>query len=172
MAGERIIVKFSSPEESARWEIINDGVMGGLSRSKMEITGNKTAIFQGEVSLENGGGFASVRTFPQDFHLEGYTGLMLIVKGDGKTYRFRLRTDDTHEGIAYQAGFDTVPGEWITLYLPFDEFMPFFRGRVVEEAPYLDMSRIRRIGFMIAEGQEGPFRLEIKEIAAYGEEYS
>lgn len=172
MAGEKIILRFSSPDEADRWEIINDGVMGGLSRSRMDITGNKTALFQGEVSLENNGGFASVRTLPRDFNLEGYTGLMLVFRGDGKTYRLRLRTDDTHEGIAYQSGFETVQGKWVTLYLPFDEFIPFFRGHTVEEAPPLDLSLVRRIGFMIAEGQEGPFRLEIKEIGIYGEEDS
>jgi monofunctional biosynthetic peptidoglycan transglycosylase len=92
---------------------------------------------------------------------------MVRVKGDGKDYRLRLRTDDTYEGTAYQANFSTEKDEWITVRLPFDEFIPVFRGRVVNDAPQLDLRSIRRMGFMIADKQEGPFRLEIEKVTAY-----
>jgi monofunctional biosynthetic peptidoglycan transglycosylase len=163
----KLILDFILPEEEKRWEIMTDVVMGGISQTQMFITPNKTAIFYGEVSLENYGGFASIRTRPQEYQLDGYAGLSLRVKGDGKKYRFRLRTDDEFEGIAYQAGFATQPGKWITVNLPFTEFIPVFRGRVVPEAPKLEAGHIRRIGFMIADKQAGPFTLEIDWIKAY-----
>lgn len=168
----KLILDFSLAGEEERWEIMTDEVMGGVSQSQMLITSSKTAIFHGEVSLENYGGFASIRTRPQEYQLDGYAGLSLRVKGDGKKYRLRLRTDEAFEGIAYQAGFTTQSEKWITVYLPFNEFIPVFRGRAVPEAPKLEAGHIRRIGFMIADKQAGPFTLEIEWVKAYTENNS
>jgi len=165
----KLIFDFSLPSEEKKWEIITDEVMGGISQSQMFITSNKTAIFRGEVSLENYGGFASIRTQTQDYQLDGYAGLSLRVKGDVKEYRLRLRTDDEFEGIAYQASFTTQSEKWIIVHLPFTEFIPVFRGRLVSEAPKLKAGHIRRIGFMIADKQSGPFTLEIDWVKAYTE---
>ncbi len=167
MLNEKLLIDFNLPEQETRWEIVNDGVMGGLSQSRMIITPDKTAIFQGDLSLENYGGFASVRTQPGDFNLDGYLGLVLYVRGDGKRYRLRLRTDDRHDGIAYQAIFTTEPEKWIVVRLPLKTFTPIFRGRVVPDAPPLKPESIRRIGFMIADKQEGRFRLEIAWVKAF-----
>jgi monofunctional biosynthetic peptidoglycan transglycosylase len=141
--------------------------MGGLSRSRLEITPDHTAIFRGEVSLENYGGFASIRTYPEDFNLDGYEGIVLRVRGDGKRYRLRLKTDDLYEGVSYQAGFETRPGQWRVVALPFRDFIPVHRGRVVPDAPPLRQGGIRRIGLMIADRQQGPFSLEMEWIGAF-----
>ncbi len=164
---EKKIVDFSSPDEKERWEIINDTVMGGVSESRISITDNKTALFQGVLSLENSGGFSSMRTHGGGFDLSGYKGLMVRAKGDGKDYRLRARMDSSYEGIAYQAHFSAEQDTWITARLPFDAFRPVFRGRIVEDAPQLDLSGIQSIGFMIADKQAGPFRLEIEWVKAY-----
>jgi monofunctional biosynthetic peptidoglycan transglycosylase len=164
---EKIIVDFSSPDEQDAWEIVNDAVMGGVSSSRISIIGNTAALFQGVVSLENYGGFASMRSRPREFELSGCKGLLVRVNGDGKSYRLRLRTDNSHEGIAYQAHFSTEQNKWITVRLAFDAFIPVFRGRVIDDAPRLEINGIQRIGFMIADKQAGPFRLEIEWIKSY-----
>ena len=164
---EKMIIDFSSPDEQERWEIINDAVMGGVSESRISIIDNKAALFQGNVSLENYGGFASMRSRPREFELAGSKGLIIRVNGDGKDYRLRLRTDNTYEGIAYQTHFSTEQDRWITARLSFEAFTPVFRGMVVNDAPPLDITAIRRIGFMIADKQAGPFRLEIEWVKAY-----
>ncbi|MDH4232654.1 MAG: CIA30 family protein [Nitrospirota bacterium] len=163
---KKLIIDFKDPVENGQWERVNDAVMGGISESRLLIQGG-TALFEGEVSLENYGGFASIRSLPRDFGLEGYDGLIARVRGDGKSYRLRLRTDDEYEGIAYQGVFETKPGEWLSVQLPFSGFVPVFRGRVVPGAPALSPGRIRRVGFMIADRQEGLFRLEIEGVEAY-----
>ena len=162
-----MIIDFSSPDEQERWEIINDAVMGGVSESRISIIDNKAALFQGNVSLENYGGFASMRSRPREFKLAGSKGLIIRVNGDGKDYRLRLRTDNTYEGIAYQTHFSTEQDRWITARLSFEAFTPVFRGMVVNDAPPLDITAIRRIGFMIADKQSGPFRLEVEWVKAY-----
>jgi len=170
MTKQKQIIDFSLPNEGKQWEAITDRVMGGVSQGQMVITSDKTAIFRGVLSLENYGGFASVRTHPQNYQLDGYEGLSLRVKGDGKRYRIRLKTDDHFDSIAYQAGFTTKPEEWIVIQVPFNEFIPVFRGQVISNAPKLELGGIRRIGFMIADKQEGPFRLEIDWVKAYSED--
>ncbi len=164
---EKTIIDFSSPDEQNRWEIINDAVMGGVSDSRISVIDNKAALFQGVVSLEHYGGFASMRTLPREFDLDGYMGLIIRVKGDGKDYRLRLRPDTSYEGIAYQAHFSTEQDKWTTARLSFEAFTPVFRGRVINDAPPLDITAVRRIGFMIADKQEGPFLLEIEWVKAY-----
>lgn len=164
---EKTILDFSSPDAKQQWETVDDGVMGGLSSVRMLFTHDKTCRFEGDVSLENRGGFASIRTRPRAFNLAGHAGLMIRFKGDGKDYRIRLRTDDVHEGTAYQAQFSTKWDEWMLVRLPFEAFIPVFRGQVVRDAPPLDISSVRRIGFMIADKQPGPFRLEIAWVKAF-----
>jgi monofunctional biosynthetic peptidoglycan transglycosylase len=168
-AAKKTLIDFSKPDEKENWRIVNDVVMGGVSQSEIIITNESTAIFRGDLSLENNGGFASVRTNPMDYQLDGYTNITAHVRGDGRTYQLRLRTDDGFEGISYQSEFETAEGEWIIVELPFSEFMATFHGRRVPDAPVLDPGNIRQIGFLIADKKEGFFRLEIDWIGAYME---
>ena len=43
------------------WNIVNDDVMGGISTSYLSVSDEKNLIFNGNLSLENNGGFASSR---------------------------------------------------------------------------------------------------------------
>ena len=162
----RIILSFAADEVS-QWVKVNDSVMGGISQSEIRFTAENTALFEGTVSLENYGGFASVRTHPRPHQLGGYDGLTLRVRGDGKRYKLRLRTIASFDGIAYQSDFDTQPGVWITLQVPFAAFVPVYRGRTLADVPALNPAEIQQIGFLIADKQQGLFRLEIDWIKAY-----
>lgn len=164
---ETLILSFDTADEAKRWAKVNDGVMGGLSDSELVFTPNGTALFQGNVSLKNYGGFASVRTVPFPYQLGGYEGVALRVRGDGHRYRLRFHTDPGYDGIAYQASFDTLPDEGRVVRVRFADCTPTFRGRQVPSAPPLDSRLIQQIGFMIADNQEGPFRLEIDWVLPY-----
>ena len=166
---EKMIYDFDNRDQVQNWLIVNDGVMGGVSQSEMILTPAGTAIFRGSVSLDNNGGFASVRTYPTAYQLAGYDGLSLRIKGDGQPYKLRLRTDNSLDGIAYQATFQTQPDTWLDIRVPFAEFVPVYRGFIVSDAPKLDPVRIAQIGFMISNKQAGPFELEIDWIKAYQE---
>lgn len=161
----RPVVDFARTQPSS-WRAVNDGVMGGLSQSRLRGNDAGTAVFTGVVSFENNGGFASVRTSLGEVDLSEYDGLAVHVLGDGKRYRLRLRTDDRFDGIAYQATFDTAGDVWQVVEIPFASFLPTYRGRTPRGAPPLDISKICQIGFMIADKQEGGFRLEIAWVRA------
>jgi len=150
-----------------KWEIVNDGVMGGQSESSFQINEKGNAVFIGSISLENNGGFASVRNH-KSLNLEGFKSLKLHVKGDGKRYCFRLRTA-SNGGVhrfSYDYRFETEAEHWIDVDLPLSGFRPFFRGNPLKDVPPLDLSKIRLYGFLISDKQEGPFRLEIADIWA------
>ncbi len=164
------VFDFSRPDAAQEWRSINDVVMGGVSRGRMEIQEQDHAFFSGILSLENNGGFASVRCLPRRFELAGYGGLRLRVRGDGKIYRLRLRMDEGFDGVAYDAGFSTEKDTWTTVDLPFSSFRATFRGRAVPGAAALDPGAVRQIGFMIADKQEGAFRLEIASVDAWKRE--
>lgn len=61
---------FTDPSAANAWHAIDDRVMGGISRSTMRHDPAGHAVFEGTVSLERNGGFASVRSSPGERGLE------------------------------------------------------------------------------------------------------
>jgi hypothetical protein len=163
------IVNFSEPGTTS-WTIVNDGVMGGRSDSDLTLTGEGTARFSGHVSLENNGGFASTRGLLPPTDLSPYDGVTLRVRGDGRRYQIRFRANDSFDGMAYKAEFDTRAGEWLEPYIPFRDFQPTVRGYRPPGVGPLDTGRIRQVGFLIGDKREGPFALEIAWVKARREE--
>jgi len=168
MALEREIVRIDPGTPELRWQAIGDAVMGGVSRGEARVTSAGALLFTGEVSLENNGGFASIRSLPLPHALAGAAALRLEVKGDGKRYKLNLRTDAGFDGVQYQAAFDAPAGGWQTVTLPLAAFRPTFRGRPQPQAAPLDPARVVTLGLMIADRQAGPFALEVRSITALG----
>lgn len=163
------IVRFQSEADARRWYSIDDAVMGGVSESRLSVTPEQTGIFSGNVRAENNGGFASIRTVEERLDLGDFEGFRIRVRGDGKRYKLCVKTEALFDGVVYQCGVQPRQGEWQTLDLPFDRFVPTFRGRVAGGADPLDFRNIVTLGLMISDGQLGPFRLEISSVAAYRE---
>ena len=158
---------FDIPEQSDPWRIINDTVMGGRSSSRMDFTDRGTALFRGTVSLENNGGFAHTRSMAAPYDLSAYEGIVVRLRGDGKTYKLTLKLDRAFDGIMYEAGFPTRAGEWAEVRLPFADFVPTYHGNTLANRPPPDRSKIATIGFIIEDKQAGAFRLEVDWIGAY-----
>jgi len=164
---ELLIFDFKNKDEIEYWRIVNDGVMGGLSKSEIVISKSNTAIFKGIVSLENNGGFASIRTKPRSYELDSYDGILLRVKGDGKKYQFRLRTNDRFDGVSFRYLFQTDSNTWMIIEIPFNECVPVFRGRIIKDVKPILPEEIKQIGFLISNKQPEEFQLEIDWIKAY-----
>jgi hypothetical protein len=144
------------------WVAVDDRVMGGVSRSMLRHDQAGHAVFEGEVSLERNGGFASVRSSPGARGKAGALVCVIEVRGGSKQYKLSLLTDDGFDSLNYQAGFAPEGRDWQTIRLPLTAFRASFRGREVAGAPALDPSRIRQVGLMIAARQAGPFALDIR----------
>ena len=70
-----------------KWGIVNDGVMGGISQSNIYLNEVNNIIFAGNISLENNGGFASIRRGFDGNQLKEASKFLLRVKGDGNIYK-------------------------------------------------------------------------------------
>ena len=152
-------------EEAQRWRNVDDTVMGGISQGDITLTAQGTGVFSGVLSLENNGGFSSVRRDTSDYDFSGVSRVAIRVRGDGRRYQLRLQTRDA-DRVTYRAAFDTVADEWQTLSFAFDDFEPVFRGQVVDSAPTLSADGIYQVGFLIADKKRGEFNLEIDWIGA------
>lgn len=149
------------------WGAVNDGVMGGLSAGGM-VQSDESLSFKGTLSLENNGGFSSVRrAVNQD--LSSATAVRIEVRGDGREYQFRIRQDNGFNGVAWRAVFASSAG-WQQIDIAFDEFTPVFRGRQVPQAGPVVPSAIRQIGFLVADKKAGEFELDIRRIEFIGAE--
>lgn len=131
-----------------------------MSTSTFRLT-NGVALFQGSVSLENNGGFASARSLPARHDLAGADAFVVRVRGDGRRYKFTVRTDQSFDSAIYQCVFTAKKGEWEEHRLPFKQFIPTFRGRVLSGEPPLDPAKVTSVGFLISDNQAGAFQLEI-----------
>lgn len=158
------VYRFDSDASVSTWMSIDDRVMGGVSASALRFDPLGHAVFYGQVSPENNGGFASVRAPVSVAPPSGVTQLCVEARGDGKRYKLNVRTDNRFDGINYQIAFDTAADQWRSVCLTLSEFSPTFRGRHVADAPPLDPTRIRQLGLMISDQQWGPFSLAIRSI--------
>ena len=165
-SSDKTLFDFQTAGNQAAWEVVNDDVMGGLSTSQFQLLTNGCAVFSGTVRLENNGGFASVRSSPVGQNLNRPGAFVLRVRGDGRRYKFTVRTGPGFDRPLYQCAFTPKGGAWEEHWLAFSDFVPTFRGRVLTDAPPLNPAQVSSVGFLISDQQAGPFRLEIIWIKA------
>ena len=163
----RLIVSFVDPINAFEWMVVNDNVMGGVSRSRVSINPDGYMLFNGDVSLEYGGGFASVRSSYENWGIGNFDGFVIKVWGDGKSYQFRCRMGNNFNGVAYRHYFQTNNENWQEIRLPFSKFVPTYRGRILSDVTPLDPKAIRNLGLMISDKQSGNFNLKIAWIGVY-----
>lgn len=144
------------------WRVICDTVMGG--RSKGEVKEGKVMVFSGKVSLENNGGFASMRSVEGEMDLSKFDGLRLKLMGTGRTFYVSLRVEGLGR-VAYWAPIETKKGEWVEVMVPFENFKPTFFGKELK-GPKLNTAKLTSVGFMLYDKEAGDFELKVKEIVA------
>ena len=148
------------------WRLVTDGVMGGVSAgglSLAQIDGRRALCLRGEVRLENNGGFvqAALDLAPRgDLDARPYTGIRLLVRGNGEAYNLHLKTADLRlPWQSYRSSFQTGP-EWREIRLPFGGFEPH---RI--DVP-LDTAHLRSLG-LVAIGRAFAAELCVAEIGLY-----
>lgn len=156
-----------NPEKNVgitNWYIVNDDVMGGISKSYLSINEEKNLIFDGYLSLENNGGFASSRLSFNKETLTGIKSFKMRVKGDGNIYKLRLRQNNRR--ASYSCDFKSLKDKWIEIDISLEDFKPSWRGYTYSDYPDLEIEEINSMGIQISDKQEGEFELEIKYIKA------
>lgn len=152
---------FPSSAATAEWQTVNDGVMGGASDGRLRITDRQTLEFQGTLSLENNGGFASVRSRPRMLGLQAGDTLAARVRGDGREYQLHLYTPSRRRAFSYRALMPTRTSEWTEVRIPLDQFEATSFGRAMRGTGPLDPGSVASVGFLLADGTPGSFLLEV-----------
>jgi monofunctional biosynthetic peptidoglycan transglycosylase len=165
---ELTLFDFRQAEADPDWRTINDTVMGGRSSSQVEI-GDSGLVFSGKVSLENDGGFCSARSNTGGWDLSEYAGIAVSIRTGDRSFVLTARDEPGTDTVGYHHALPVTGDEWQTVHALFADFEATYHGRVLEDDPGLNTEQVRSVGFLIGEGQEGPFRLEVAWIAAYGE---
>jgi len=164
-AGDRQSVRvydFENGNQARSWQIVLDGVMGGLSTGNIE-TDNGTMVFSGETSLRNNGGFSSMRAPVEKGVFKDSDSIRLRVKGDGRTWILGTRKSAGRMGgDSFWTRFDTVDGEWQTVTIPIDGMERHFFGQKM--AGTITPEEVGAIEFYMYDKKAGPFRLEIESI--------
>lgn len=159
------LATFSAPNSAEVWKSVNDGVMGGISTGGVTRTKEGTLLFTGNLSLENNGGFASIRTREVVKDLSAMSHIVVNLRGDGRTYWVELRTAGQMGASSYRANLPTTDGEWREVRVPLTDFKLQAFGRALPIKP-LNPAAVASMGFTLADKKAGPFSLEIKSVTA------
>ena len=162
-----MLIDFTDKKAGHQMNVVNDGVMGGLSQGIIEMTQNDSLLFKGNISLQNNGGFSSFRIAGKQWDLSAWKGVEILVKGDGRAYGLRAITDEEYlrSSVSFTADFQTVKDQWVKLQIPFSAMKASWRGRKLKRD--FDPAQIRGLGIILADKQAGKFALEIKSISAW-----
>ena len=153
-----MIFNFEKKSDVNDWRVVDDVVMGGVSKSKITINEAGNGVFSGYVSLENNGGFSSVRHQFGNMDVSNYNKFIIRIKGDGKNYQFRVKSK-LNEYYYYKHEFLTNKA-WQTIEIPFKELVATFRGRLLN-MPSFGNKTLEEIGFLISNKKEESFHFEM-----------
>ena len=155
------IFKFEKTSNITNWTVVNDAVMGGKSSGAFTLNETGHGVYTGHVSLENNGGFSSLRYRFNDISTEGFSKVILKIKGDGKNYQFRVKSklSDKHSYIALFSTSKT----WEVIEISLADMYPAFRGRKLD-IPNFDANSIEEVAFLIGNKTAEHFKLEIDSI--------
>jgi len=165
--GESILLNASMMTTENRWRIVNDDVMGGISSSKVFVTEVDKITFSGNVSLENNGGFASLRSQLKNYNFVNFSGIEIKLKGDGKRYNISMKETTYFNGYFYTNSFETKKEEWIVAQIPFNQFKLYYFGKDTNSSKKIPLDNIKEISLLIGDKQEGEFNAEIDYIMLY-----
>jgi hypothetical protein len=160
-ASFKILHDFNKNDDLSDWMIVNDGVMGGLSEGSISINEDGHGVFSGYISLDNNGGFSSLRKRFEPIKVESFQKLIIRIKGDGKRYQLRLKSD-VFDTLSYITYFDTS-GYWEEIEFQMTTFYPSFRGRKLAMDNYPKI-KMEELAFLIGNKTEEVFQLQIDVI--------
>lgn len=155
------IFQFSNNSNLDNWQIVDDVVMGGKSNGNFQLNKDGHAVFSGDVSLENNGGFSSVQYTFNALDITNYKTVCIKLKGDGNNYQFRLKKDQ-NDYYSYKKEFNTN-GDWQTIKLQLASLQPTYRGRSLD-IPNFNSNSIEQLTFLIANKKPQSFKLVLDKI--------
>lgn len=163
MPTEPLILDFGKGQVS-NWRALNDGVMGGRSIGVVDYD-RKSMTWAGTVSLENNGGFSSVRSEWGERDLSAFGSMTLRCRtttGESDTFTLTMETSEQWWMPYWKANF-TAGSEWSEVTLDFADLKK--SSAMTGDLPKLwswgALDDILRVGMMKYDGLAGDFGLEV-----------
>ena len=156
-----LLFDFSKNTNLKEWKIIDDVVMGGRSNGTFTIDKDGNGVFSGKISLENNGGFSSVRYQCDPVKVTKDSKVVIRLKGDGKDYQFRIK-DKSNSYYSYITTFKTT-GDWQTITIKLADLYPSFRGRKLD-MPNFSSTSFEEMVFLIGNKKKESFQLVLDKI--------
>jgi len=160
-ASEKLFIDFKNLPNSTDWRIINDTVMGGKSKAVFYLNKENNGVFEGTVSTENNGGFSFLRHRFKKLSISKFSKVLILVKGDGKRYQFRMKSNKNDQ-YSYITYFKTT-NKWQLITISLTDLIPIYRGRKLKMSNY-EGEKVEEIGFLIGNKKNEPFQLLIDTI--------
>ena len=156
-----IIFDFTQQSDITLWRVVDDVVMGGVSRGNFKINNEGNGFYYGDISTDNNGGFSSLRYRFKQIDVSKFTKVILLLKGDGKKYQFRIK-NKYRNYYSYIQEF-TTNGSWQKIEIEMSNMYPAFRGRRLDIGNF-SSNTIEEIAILIGNKKEERFNLEIDKI--------
>jgi uncharacterized surface protein with fasciclin (FAS1) repeats len=163
MTRGKVLFSFEENNDFKGWNTVLDGVMGGRSTGRIT-KDSGVLVFDGKTSLENNGGFSSIRTNITPGFFDGADAIRLVVKGDGRDYKLGVKSYRGRSAEGYWRSFPTVAGEWTEVVIPIADFQRQFMGQIMRGS--VSGKDIQAVEFYIYDKKAGPFKLEVDSISA------
>ncbi|MEM7659959.1 MAG: CIA30 family protein [Bacteroidota bacterium] len=151
---------FGTDSPPTSWRILNDGVMGGLSQGKI-IPQDSYIRYEGRISLENNGGFSSIRSPWGKWDLSESETVRLRVRGNAK-FALTLAVSPRWYEPNFKQSFQPDSEEWQEFVFPLNDFQPHRIGRKIGERMTPEQrQQVLRFGIITDEKQARDFWLEV-----------
>jgi monofunctional biosynthetic peptidoglycan transglycosylase len=157
-------IDFGKQKDGRNWQVVNDGVMGGLSQGSAQLT-DDSILFKGKVSLDNNGGFSSLRSNFSRKELTSYEQVKIRYRSDGISLAMTLSVSRRWYIPNYKTSLASTGGTWKTITLNLKDFRKHYIGKPMNET--LDsnaLGEVIRLGFITDEKKYGDFEFEIDYI--------
>ncbi|MFY0674098.1 MAG: CIA30 family protein [Bacteroidia bacterium] len=156
-----IVVDFGKKGNVNNWNIVNDGVMGGLSQSKAKVY-KEYVEFGGEVSLDNNGGFASFCSPYGEYDLSDYAQVEIKYALDGQPCALTFENDYRYYFPNHKTFLPVTEGEWKVMTISLTDFEKYRMGvkqgvKMTED----QLKSITRMRFIVANKKAGKFNLKV-----------
>jgi NADH dehydrogenase [ubiquinone] 1 alpha subcomplex assembly factor 1 len=166
-------IKFDFGSENGNtndWFALTDNVMGGVSTSKLNYKATSLE-FTGNISFQNNGGFASMRSNFGLYDLSAYTHVTIRFKSDKQKFALTFENSKSWWEPNYKYEFQSEQStDWKTVTFKLMDFHEEILGRKTGKSIDNEiLKKISRIGIITNDKKEGPFSIEIDYIEFSGE---
>jgi len=140
--------------------------MGGRSSAQVRFNQRGQLVWEGNLSLENNGGFVSLRSQSPWADWSSYDGVEVVFEAPGRDVQVSVQRGDM---VLRAGGYRAmVPAEAegdTHVFIPFSAFVLKRFGRAIRGPALREgLKQIGRLGLLIADKREGPFKVVLKSI--------